>query len=152
MKTVEVGTNVKVHYTGTLTDGTEFDSSHKREEPISFKVGESLVLEAFEKAVVGMTEGQTKSVTLSPDEAYGPHDPAATQKVPRQAFGTEFEFEVGGTVQGNGPAGPFLAVIESVEEEHITLDMNHPLAGKELTFEIEMVEIEEEAEEEAGEE
>ena len=143
MKTVEVGNNVKLHYIGTLNDGTEFDSSHSRHEPIAFTVGETQLLQAFENAVVGMTEGETKTVTLAADEAYGPRNEQAKQSVPMAAFGPDFDFIVGGTVQGQGPMGPFLAKIQALEEEaqQVVLDMNHPLAGEDLTFKIEMLEI-----------
>ena len=107
MKTVEVGNNVKVHYVGTLTDGTEFDSSHKRGEALQVEVGSPGLLKAFDEAIVGMTEGQTKEITLSAEEGYGPRNPEALQTVPREAFGSEFHFEEGQTVQGNGPHGPF---------------------------------------------
>jgi FKBP-type peptidyl-prolyl cis-trans isomerase 2 len=144
MKTVEVGNNVKVHYVGTLTDGTEFDNSYKREGPIAFEVGSPGLISGFTNAVLGMTVGETKTVTLSPDEAYGNRIPEATQTVPMAAFGPDFEFILGGTVQGNGPMGPFLAKIQELREteQQVVLDMNHPLAGEELKFEIQLVEIE----------
>ena len=144
MKTVEVGNNVKIHYVGTLTDGTEFDNSHKRGEAMSIEVGSPGLIAGFGNALLGMTEGQTKTVTLTPDEAYGARNPEAIQQVPMSAFGEDFDFVIGGTIQGNGPMGPFLAKIQSLEEEaqQVILDMNHPLAGQHLNFEIEMIEIE----------
>ena len=143
MKTVEVGNNVKLHYVGTLNDGTEFDSSHSRHEPIEFTVGEAHLLKAFENAVLGMTEGETKTVKLTAEEAYGERNEDALQTVPMAAFGPDFDFIIGGTVQGQGPMGPFLAKIQALEEEaqQVILDMNHPLAGEDLTFEIEMLTI-----------
>ena len=143
MKTAEVGNNVTVHYRGTLSDGTEFDSSHNRAEPISFQVGSGMMISGFDNAVQGMSEGETKQVTLTPDEAYGSRNEDAMQAVPMAAFGPDFEFIVGGTVQGNGPMGPFLAKIKELEEEaqQVILDMNHPLAGEELTFEIELLAV-----------
>ena len=143
MKTVEVGNNVKVHYVGTLTDGTEFDNSHVRGSTIDVEVGAPGLIAGFNNALIGMTEGETKTVTLSPEEAYGNRIEDAIQKFPMAAFGPDFEFIVGGTVQGNGPQGPFLAKIHALEEEaqQVFLDMNHPLAGEELNFQIEMVEI-----------
>ena len=144
MKTVEVGNNVKIHYVGTLADGTEFDSSHKRGETMSIEVGSPGLIEGFGNALIGMVEGQTKIITLSPDEAYGARNPESTQRVPMTAFGEDFDFAIGGTIQGNGPMGPFLAKIQSLDEEtqHVVLDMNHPLAGEHLNFKIEMIEIE----------
>ena len=142
MKTVEVGNNVKIHYVGTLTDGTEFDNSHKRGSAMDIEVGAPGLIAGFTTALVGMTEGQTKSVTLTPEEAYGQRNEEALQRVPKEAFGPDFDFVLGGTVQGNGPMGPFLAKIQELEEKEVVLDMNHPLAGQDLNFEIEMVEIE----------
>tara|TARA_B100000131_G_scaffold299263_1_gene319536 strand:+ start:1161 stop:1592 length:432 start_codon:yes stop_codon:yes gene_type:complete len=142
MKTVEVGNNVKIHYIGTLLDGTEFDSSRARGTPLSFLVGNSQLLPAFEKAIVGMTEGETKEISLTSENAYGAHNPEATQVVPKEAFGPDFVFNVGQAIQGTGPAGTFIATITEHTDTNVTLDMNHPLAGKDLNFEIEVVEIE----------
>jgi len=139
---VQNGHYVKVHYKGTLDDGTEFDNSHVRGKPLDFEVGSRKLIRGFSAALLGMTEGQIKTVKMAPEEAYGPRNPDAVQPVPREAFAEGFEFEEGGTVQGNGPRGPFLAKILEVQEEHIVLDMNHPLAGKDLTFEIEVVSVE----------
>lgn len=143
MKTVTVGNNVEVHYVGTFEDGTEFDNSHVRGETLNFEVGAGRMIKGFDQAVVGMTEGETKSITLTPDVAYGERMEEAMQSVPMAAFGPDFTFEVGGMIQGNGPQGPFVAKIHSVEQENeqVLLDMNHPLAGKNLNFKIEMVKI-----------
>jgi peptidylprolyl isomerase len=140
---VENGHNVQVHYKGTLSDGTEFDSSHRRGQPLGFRVGSRRMIPGFSEAVLGMATGETKSVTLPMEKAYGPRDPEALQTVPRQAFNDDFEFEVGGMIQGNGPRGPFLAKITEIKDTSILLDLNHPLAGEELNFEIELVSIEE---------
>tara|TARA_R100000008_G_C3552671_1_gene151368 strand:- start:441 stop:953 length:513 start_codon:yes stop_codon:yes gene_type:complete len=143
MKTAEVGNNVKVHYVGTLTDGTEFDNSRSRGEAMEVQVGTTQLIPAFTDALVGMTEGETKDISLTPEEAYGPRFEEAIQPVPMAAFGPDFNFVVGETVQGNGPQGPFLATIHALEEEaqQVLIDTNHPLAGKHLNFQIEMVEI-----------
>ena len=141
MKKVEVGNNVTVHYVGTLEDGTEFDNSHTRGEPIGFEVGGGRMIRGFDAAVTGMTEGETRDVTISAEDAYGPRNPDATQNVPKTAFGEDFEFELGGVIQGNGPYGPFVATIDAINDLDITLDMNHPLAGQDLNFSIEMVQI-----------
>ena len=142
MKIVEVGNNVKIHYTGTLIDGTKFDSSHQRGAPLGFLVGKNGLLPAFEKAVLGMTEGETKTISLTPEEAYGEHNPEAKQVVPKDAFGPDFTFNVGQAIQGTGPMVTFIATILEHTDADVTLDMNHPLAGKDLNFEIELVEIE----------
>jgi len=141
MKTVEVGNNITVHYIGTLTDGTEFDNSYVRGTPISFEVGAGVMISGFDEATVGMTEGQTKSFTLSSADAYGEIVPNAIQHVPKEAFGPDYNFVIGTTVQGSGPQGAFLATIHTIDESSVQLDMNHPLAGKALTFNIEVVEI-----------
>ena len=141
MKTVEVGNNVKVHYVGTLVDGTEFDNSRARGQGLRLVVGSPTVLKGFDEAMVGMTEGETKEVILTAEEAYGARNPEALQTVPKEAFGEDFEFVIGETVQGNGPYGPFLATIQELLDSEIVLDMNHPLAGETLKFQIEVLEI-----------
>jgi len=140
---VTSGHNVSVHYVGTFTDGTEFDNSHTRGETVSFKVGSGQMIPGFSNAVVGMTAGETKTFRLTPEQGYGPRNEAALQTVPRSAFSQDFEFEIGGTIQGNGPSGQFLAKIQEVQESQIVLDMNHPLAGHELNFEVEVVSVSE---------
>tara|TARA_Y100000593_G_scaffold68658_1_gene126165 strand:- start:696 stop:1268 length:573 start_codon:yes stop_codon:yes gene_type:complete len=145
---VQNGSNVRVHYRGTLADGTEFDNSRVRGRTLDFTVGVPRMIPGFSDACIGMVEGETKAVTIPKEEAYGDHNPAAYQTVPKSAFGENFPFEVGGTVQGNGPQGRFFATISAVNEEDIVLDMNHPLAGEDLTFEIELVEIQAETTEE----
>ena len=135
---VELGHNVQVHYVGSHVDGTEFDNSRVRGSPLTFKVGDHRMIRGFSTAIVGMNEGETKSFTLPPGEAYGERNPLATRDIPIVDFG-EIEVEVGGMVKGNGPRGPFLAQVTGIANEIVTLDMNHPLAGKELNFEIEVV-------------
>tara|TARA_R110002073_G_scaffold115721_1_gene253740 strand:- start:97 stop:666 length:570 start_codon:yes stop_codon:yes gene_type:complete len=139
---VETGTNVKVHYKGTLEDGTEFDNSRTRGHTLDFEVGSPRIIRGFTDALFGMTEGDSKTITLQPEEAYGPVDPEGVRPVPKDAFGEDFVFEAGLMVQGNGPRGPFVAKIDSVEEDIVNLDFNHPLAGQVLNFEIELVSIE----------
>mgnify|MGYP001172132066 FL=1 len=140
---VENGHNIKVHYVGTLADGTEFDNSRTRGKTLDFQVGSPGLITGFSNAVVGMTTGETKTITLGPDDAYGQVNPDAFQNVPKTQFEDDFVFEVGGAVMGQGPQGPFRATIHEVEEESVVLDFNHPLAGKDLTFEVEVVEVEE---------
>ena len=138
---VKNGHTVNVHYKGTLNDGTEFDNSHVRGEPLNFEVGSRRLIRGFSEAVLGMKKGETKNVTIPVEAAYGPHNPEAVQAVPKQAFAEGMQFEIGGTVQGNGPRGPFLARIQEVSDETVTLDMYHPLAGEELNFEIELLSV-----------
>ena len=138
---VEVGQTVSVHYVGTLEDGTEFDSSHSRGEPLEVQVGTGQVIPGFDNALVGMAVGEQKSVSLSPDEAYGPATEEAMQTVPVSAFPPGFPLEEGIQVQGEGPQGPLIATVQSFDEESVVLDLNHPLAGKTLNFDIQVVSI-----------
>ena len=142
MSTAKNGDNVSVHYTGTFNDGTKFDSSHDRGEPISFTVGAGQMISGFDSAVNGMNVGESKTVTLSPDQAYGDSNPDAIQSVPKTEFPDGFEFIEGGVVQGQYPNGqPFRATITEVRESEATVDFNHPMAGKTLNFEIELVSV-----------
>ena len=143
MKTVTVGNNVAVHYVGTFEDGTEFDNSHTRGSTLDFEVGAGRMIKGFDQAVIGMTEGETKTVSLTPADAYGERVEEAIQPVPMAAFGPDFKFELGEMIQGNGPQGSFVAKIQAIQEEQqqVILDMNHPLAGRTLNFEIQMVKI-----------
>ena len=141
MNTVENGNTVSVHYTGTLNDGTQFDSSRER-EPLSFLVGDGQVIPGFDSAVLGMQEGETKTITILAENAYGPKNDQAVQVVERSRFPNGFEGNVGESVTGQtGEGQAFRATIVSVEENTVTLDFNHPLAGQDLTFEVELVSI-----------
>ena len=143
-KKVTSGQTVELHYVGTLEDGTEFDSSRTRNETISVEVGSGQLITGFDNALTGMKLGEVKSITLPPGEAYGDVNPEAYETVPLTSFPDNFEPVVGGMVQGISPTGqPVVAKIDSVNEENITLDFNHPLAGKTLNFEIELVNIQE---------
>ena len=142
MTTIKKGHNVKVHYKGTLEDGTEFDNSKSRGSTLDFQVGAGQMIKGFDKAVKGMGLGEVKTVTLTPLEAYGDVDPDAFRDFPKNAFPNDFEFKVGETVHGASPQGqPMVAKIAALNEETVTLDLNHPLAGKDLTFEIEVIEV-----------
>lgn len=134
------GETVRVHYRGTLADGSEFDSSAGR-DPLMFTLGEDAVIPGFESAVAGLAVGESATVTLGVEDAYGPRTDEALQEVPLEAFG-EMEPVAGMVVGLNGPNGEQLAAtIAEVGDESVTLDFNHPLAGQELTFEITLVEI-----------
>jgi len=140
---VEKGNNVKVHYTGTLEDGQQFDSSRDRGETLNFTVGTGQMIAGFDEAVMGMAIGEVKDVTLSPEKAYGERSEEALMPVSRQNFPEDFVVEIGAMVQGSTAQGmPIQAQIVGEDEENIVLDMNHPLAGKSLNFNIELVEIE----------
>jgi peptidylprolyl isomerase len=133
------GDTVKVHYKGTLNDGTVFDSSEGR-EPIEFEVGAGQVIPGFEDAVSGLEVGQSKTVTIPASEAYGEHDEAGVTKIPVDKFPEKPE--VGYMVELSAPDGSRRpATITEVDDEFATLDLNHPLAGQDLTFEITLVEV-----------
>ena len=144
MSKVTNGNTVSVHYKGTLNDGSLFDSSYDRGEPLQFTVGSGQMIPGFEKNVVGMTVGEAKEFTLTPADAYGDHDPEGIQEVPKQMFPNGFTFEIGEIVQGEQNGNPLIAKILSEQNETVTLDFNHPMAGKDLTFNIEIVDINEE--------
>ena len=140
---VKNGHNVKVHYRGTLANGTEFDNSRTRGKTLDFEVGTPNIIQGFNKAVLGLSLGESKTVTVVADEAYGQVNPEAFQNVPKTQFDENFVFEIGGAVMGQGPQGPFRATIHEVQDESVVLNFNHPLAGKDLTFEVEVIEVEE---------
>ena len=135
------GKKVSVHYIGTLNDGTVFDSSRKREKPLTFNFGSQQVIRGFEKAVQGMKVGETKKVSITPDQAYGPKIPDLFRQIPKTTFPEDFSFQVGLMVEMKSEKGhPLPATITGVDENEVTLDFNHPLSGETLNFEIEMVE------------
>ena len=135
----KTGDVVRVHYRGTLADGTEFDNSEGR-EPLEFKLGEGVVIPGFEAAVQGLAVGEKRTVTITPDQAYGPKNEMLVQRVENDTFAEEPY--VGGHVDLVAPDGSRLpGVITSVDETGAVLDFNHPLAGQTLTFEVELVEI-----------
>ena len=134
------GDKVKVHYTGTLSTGEEFDSSAGR-EPLEFEVGAGMVIPGFDSAVLDLEPGESVKVTISADEAYGERQEDLIQTVPLEFFGEQLPQE-GWMLQLQSEDGQVIpAVVVSVTEESATLDINHPLAGQDLTFDIELVEI-----------
>lgn len=135
------GDTVQVHYTGKLKDGSTFDSSVGK-EPLEFTLGNGEMIPGFEKAVLGMKVGEKKTVTIPADEAYGPSKKELIVKIPRQGFISDTPPEVGQKVQSREANGNIIvAVVTEVTDTSITLDANHPLAGKDLIFEIELVKI-----------
>ncbi len=135
------GKNVKVHYTGKLSDGTIFDTSKER-DPLQFTVGAGQVIKGFDDAVTDMTVGETKTIEIPAEEAYGPYREDMIFEVGHDQFAEGVEPKVGMQLQSQGEenAPPMVARITEVTEEKVTLDANHPLAGQDLTFEIELVE------------
>ncbi|HMO31939.1 MAG TPA: peptidylprolyl isomerase [Lacibacter sp.] len=135
------GDTVRVHYTGKLTSGEQFDSSSGR-EPLEFEVGAGMMIKGFDEAVVGMAIGDKKTVTLLPSDAYGERHDEMIIDFPRSNFPEDLIPEVGMQLMMNNGAGQqFPVTIAEVKEEVVVLDGNHMLAGKELVFDIEMVEI-----------
>ena len=143
MTKVIKGNKVKVHYTGTLNDGEKFDSSRDRGETLNFQVGEGQMIKGFDQAVLEMEVGQTKKINLQPPDAYGDVKAEAIQEVPKTEFPPDFKLDEGGMVEGRTQSGqPMRATVKEVKNDSVILDMNHPLAGKELNFDIELIEIE----------
>ncbi|MBK5930801.1 FKBP-type peptidyl-prolyl cis-trans isomerase [Halochromatium salexigens] len=141
MSEAKSGDTVKVHYTGTLSDGTEFDSS-RGQEPLEFTLGQGQMISGFEDAVLGMALGENKTVTLASEEAYGERNEAMVQEVPRSAIPPEIELTEGMLLQAQGPDGETLRfTVADFNEEAVTVDGNHPLAGRDLTFQLELVQI-----------
>lgn len=134
------GKKVKTHYRGTLADGTQFDSSYDRGEPLEFTCCAGQMIPGFDAAVKEMAVGEKKTVTIPAKDAYGEYNPQAVQTVPVSQVPDADKLPVGQTVYVQGPAGPFPAQVVSVDSENAVFDMNHELAGKDLTFEIELVE------------
>lgn len=140
-KEAKKGDLVKVHYTGKLENGTVFDTSKKR-EPIQFKIGDASIIAGFEQAVIGMKPGENKTVKIHHDNAYGAHLPELVSDVEKTQFPPHIKPELGQQLEIRQPEGPPIVVtITKVQEEMVTLDANHPLAGKNLIFDIELVSI-----------
>jgi peptidylprolyl isomerase len=141
MQKVENGMYVSVDYIGTLENGEQFDSSEGG-APLEFKVGQGRVIKGFEEAVVGMALNEKKTFTLSPAEAYGPRDDSCTYEFPRSEIPPEITPEVGQTLALRSPDGREVpARIVAVDDQKVTFDLNHPLAGESLTFEIQVKSI-----------
>jgi peptidylprolyl isomerase len=135
------GDRVKIHYTGKLEDGTVFDSSADR-EALELTLGEGLVIAGFENAILGMSPGESKTVEIPVDEAYGPYNEEQVATVTRDGIPEDAKPKIGEVLTMRSPEGKEFPVrVKEISEESLTLDGNHPLAGKDLTFDIELVEI-----------
>jgi len=136
------GDTVKVNYTGRLDDGTVFDASSE-DRPLHFILGKEEVIPGFDAAVVGMYQGESKTVTIAPDQAYGDYEQRWVETVERNLFPEDFELTAGRMVEvtrENGEA--FQIKIVACDEQNVTVDGNHPLAGQKLTFDIELLSVE----------
>ena len=135
------GDSVKVNYTGRLNNGEVFDTSVNR-EPMQFTIGEGQVIEDFEQAVIGMNPGDSKTIKIESDKAYGPYDDERVITATRDQFPANVQPEIGQHFQAGQADGKAMVVrVIDVTESGVTLDANHPLAGKDLTFDIQLVEI-----------
>ena len=139
---VKENDTVRVHYTGTTDDGVTFDSSRERNEPLEFTMGQGQLIPGFEKAVNGMKVGDSTTVRIPAEEAYGEVKEEMIVEVERDRFPQDITPEVGMQLQVQQPNGqPMGVLVKSLNETHVTLDANHPLAGQALNFDIELVEI-----------
>ena len=137
------GNVVRINYTGKLTNGTVFDTSKvDGREPLSFRLGQNQVLPKLEAEIIGMSVGEKKTVAVDANDAYGPHQKQAIQKIPRSEIPDGVDLTVGNNLQATGHDGEIVPLrVLAANEETVTLDANHPLAGHNLTFEIELIEI-----------
>ncbi|NJO78802.1 MAG: peptidylprolyl isomerase [Cyanobacteria bacterium RM1_2_2] len=141
MSQAKLGDTVSVHYTGRLEDGTVFDSSEGG-QPLEFALGSGNVIPGFEKAVLGMSPGDSKTMTIVSDDAYGPYFEERVLVVDRQQIPPELPVDVGGQLQIQQEGGMVIpVVITDITDAEVTLDANHPLAGEDLTFDIHLVAI-----------
>jgi peptidylprolyl isomerase len=140
MQHAQAGDTVRIHYTGTLHDGTVFDSSRDG-DPLEFVLGKGQVISGVNDAVTGMTVGEEKKVTVAAEDAYGPHREDLTLRVGREQFPNDIEPTVGQRLQMSRAGQVFRVTVQEVADDAVVLDANHPLAGEDLTFEVELVGI-----------
>jgi len=141
MEQSKKGDNIKVHYTGTLEDGKVFDSSVGK-KPLSVKLGSGMVIPGFDEALTGMEVGEKKTVIIPLEKAYGPHNAEMVMQIPINQVPDDMEPEIGQKMQVGGASGEVMMVeVLDITDDFIVLDANPPLAGKDLTFEMELVSI-----------
>ncbi len=141
MAHVKSGDKIKVHYHGKLTSGETFDSSEGR-EPLEFEVGSGMVIKGFDEGVTGMSVGEKKSIHIPFGEAYGPRNPDLVIEMPKERFPADMEIEAGMALGMRDEQGQqFQVTIVEIKENVVMLDANHPLAGQDLVFDLELVEI-----------
>lgn len=141
MTQAKQGDTVKIHYTGRLTDGTQFDSSEGR-EPLEFQVGSGQIISGLDTQVEGMDEGDKATVTIPADDAYGPHRPEGVQTLPRERVPEGVDLSLGARLQATSADGQQMTLtVVDVNDAEVTVDANHPLAGKDLVFDVELVKV-----------
>lgn len=141
MTQIKQGDTVRIHYTGTLLDGNTFDSSEGR-DPLQFEVGSGQIIPGLDQALPGMAVGEKKRVEIACVDAYGPLNPEARQAIPREGIPDDIPVDLGTQLQMQAPDGRIIPVtVVEVTEATVTLDANHPLAGQDLVFDIEIVSI-----------
>jgi FKBP-type peptidyl-prolyl cis-trans isomerase 2 len=140
MSQAKQGDTVRVHYTGTLEDGQEFDSSRGL-DPLTFTIGAGAVIQGFDDAVTGMAVGDEKRVTIPAADAYGPRRDELTVRIPRTELPPDLELEEGTQLRMEQDDQSLVVTVRELDDETVTLDANHPLAGESLTFDLRLVEI-----------
>ncbi|MBS1921061.1 MAG: peptidylprolyl isomerase [Bacteroidetes bacterium] len=141
MQKVKSGDKVKVHYHGKLTNGETFDSSTDR-EPLEFEVGKGMVIKGFDDGVTGMSVGEKRTINIPYNDAYGPRNPEMVVDMPKDRFPKNMELEVGMPLMMSDNSGQNLEVmVMQIKDDSVVLDANHPLAGQDLIFDIELIEI-----------
>ena len=141
---VKKGDKIKVDYEGKLDDGTVFDSSEKHGQPLEFEAGSGKVIKGFDEAVIGMEKDEEKEIKLPPEQAYGKPNDQLVKKVPKDQFPPNVELKPGLMLALKAPNGMQMpAKIKEVSDTEVTMDLNHPLAGKTLNFKIKIVGINE---------
>ena len=145
---IKEGSHVKIEYTGTLEDGSVFDSTEEQGSPLEFQVGANQVIEGFEKAIVAMDLDEEKEITLKPDEAYGERQDDMVRDIPKENMPAD-ELEEGMTLMATLPTGMQVPVtVVKITDDHVKIDLNHPLAGKSISFEFELLDLRDATEEE----
>lgn len=140
MSAAAAGSKVRVHYTGTFDDGEVFDSSRER-EPMEFKVGAQEVIPGFDQALIGMQVGDSKKIRIPEEEAYGPYNPDMVMELAPSQFESGMDIQIGQQFQVDMGEHPVVLTVKEVHDEKVVVDANHPMAGKSLNFDIELVEI-----------
>ena len=142
MSSIETDSVATVHYTGTLPDGEVFDSSRNK-DPMTFLVGHKKMILGFEQELMGASKGDTRTFTLPPERAYGERDEGAVQQVNREQFPEDMDIKTGMMMAAQTDQGPIPFTISEINGNEITIDFNHQMAGKTLTFEVEVMEVRE---------